>query len=173
MTTAEAKRMEHSTDPNVRETAKRVLAAAKRRKEIHRSRRARSPGPTKEARRVLHREETSDLRADVWVRAGGTKDWDGDEHEGEWVLSGVAHCEVSGVELGAAWDMHHVESGGARRSQQRIGNVLAVSFDVHRLIHRGDLDTLRAVAKCPVLDAEGRRAAERRVEKAESVRVVF
>lgn len=111
-----------------------------------------APGRSREDRRADHREETGSLRGQVWERCGG-------------------RCEVSGVELGAAWEMHHVQGQGERRSAQRLGNVLAVSWDVHRLIHRGDLDTLRAVAACPVLDAEARQAAQRRVDKVIESRV--
>jgi hypothetical protein len=119
-------------------------------------------GATPEQRRAEHRASTGDLRRVVWCRAGGSVRLDADD---VWHYEGDARCEISGVELGAAWEMHHVEGGGSRRSQQRPGNVLAVSWEVHRLIHRGDLDTLRKVAAAPTLDAEARRAAQRRVDK--------
>jgi hypothetical protein len=127
------------------------------------------PGRTKDERRQEHRESTSDLRADVWKRCGGTVVIGED---GMWVLGGGGKCEVSGVELGARWEMHHLVSGGARRSAQSLDNCLAVSFDVHRRLHRGDLATLRDVkAACIRLGLrEGLRATEHRIAKCEEAR---
>jgi carotenoid cleavage dioxygenase-like enzyme len=106
------------------------------------------PGRTADERRAEHRSSTGSLRAQVAARSGG-------------------RCEVSGVEVGPAWDLHHLDAGGHRRSRQSLDNCLAVSFDVHRLLHRGDLATLRSVKEaCLRLGLrDGLRAIEHRLAK--------
>lgn len=113
------------------------------------------PGKTPDEKRADHRASTGSLRAQVEARSGG-------------------RCEVSGVEVGPAWDLHHLDAGGHRRSRQSLDNCLAVSFDVHRLLHRGDLATLRDVkAACIRLGMrEGLRATEHRLAKVEEARAV-
>ena len=115
------------------------------RKKIRAASKKRTPS-AKDRARAEHKASTGTLREQVAERAAGKS-------------------EISGSELGAAWEMHHVEGGGLRRSKQRPGNVLAITWDEHRALHRGDLDTLRRVALAPTLDADARRAAQRRVDK--------
>jgi len=120
-----------------------ILAGVAKPKHV---RKEKTPDPRK-AKRLAHNASTADLRAFVWERCGGK-------------------CEASGADLGSAWELHHCQGGPSRRREQRPGNVLALSWDMHRRVHRGDLDALRAIAKAGPLDAEARRAAEYRVEKA-------
>jgi hypothetical protein len=112
-----------------------------------------APGASKDQRRAAHREATKSLREQVAERSAG-------------------RCEVSGVELGAAWEMHHLRGGGERRSRQSLDNVLAVSWETHRRIHRGDLDALRDVKEACIRIGlrDGLAAIEKRISKAETVR---
>jgi hypothetical protein len=133
------------------EDAERLMARVAKGKHI-----PKPPLPdSKGTRRVAHRTSTADLRSQVAERSGGK-------------------CEVSGIELGAAWELHHLSGGGHRRSRQALGNCLAVSWEVHRLIHRGDLATLRSVLEaCIRLGMpEGVKAASRRIEKIHEARRV-
>ena len=146
-----------STALNIEE-AKAICARVLGRKGI-----PKPPLPDRKAqRRKEHRDETFDLLVQVWLRCGG-----GFRTDPEPRFFGSGRCEVSGVELGAAWNMHHIVNGGARRSAQCLGNVLAVSWETHRMIHRGDLGTLRAVKEaCLRLGLrEGLRAIEYRLAK--------
>jgi hypothetical protein len=133
------------------------------------------PGKTKAERKEEHRRETGKLRSDVWQRAGGTARWDPEAYEGagEWICEGSAKDEVYGFEItSAAWDLHHLEGGGARRSQQSTDNCLALAWDTHRLIHRGDMRTLLDVkGACIRLGLrDGLRATEKRIDHMEGVR---
>lgn len=133
------------------EDAARLLARVKPGKHVKKE-----PLPDRKAARAAeHRTSTADLRAQVWERCQG-------------------RCEVSGVELGAAWELHHLDGGGSRRSRQGLGNCLAASWEVHRLIHRGDLATLRnALEACIRLGMpEGVKAMTHRLAKAEEARRV-
>ena len=113
--------------------------------------------PSRQAqRREEHKASTGSLREKVAARSEG-------------------RCEVSGVELGVAWEMHHLRGGGARRSAQSLDNCIAVSWDVHRLAHRGDMHTLRGIKEaCIRLGLrDGLAAIEKRIDKIEAVRGVF
>jgi len=127
-----------------------------------------APGVTRDERRAEHRDATRDLRVACWIRCGGTVRWETvTDGTREPFFEGAGRCEVSGVELGAAWEMHHLDSGGNRRSHQSLDNCLAVAWEVHRLIHRGDLAMLRAVKEaCIRLGLrDGLRAIEYRIAK--------
>jgi len=111
MTTSDAKRFEHSPDPQVREHAKRVLAAAKRRKELHKTRRSRAPGPTRADRKAAE-----DAREALGKAAAMERSRD---------FSGIARCEVWDADgrrcLETATDADHVCGGAQKRDMERIG----------------------------------------------------
>jgi hypothetical protein len=131
----------------------RQAAARRARSSRVKGKRGLAPGVDKNARRVEGRIRTSVLRGLVRDRMAGKS-------------------EISGDEVGLAWHMHHVEGGGSRLPKQRPGNVLGITYEEHRLAHRGDLETLRKIAAAPTLDAEARRAAERRIAKVLEARSV-
>ena len=110
-----------------------------------------TPGLSREERRAEHNASTKGLRANVLARSCGK-------------------CEACGGDLGTAWDLHHVEGGGLRRSRQRSGNCLALCMECHRRWHRGDLGTLAQIARAPSLDAEARREVLHRIAKIEEAR---
>ncbi len=108
-------------------------------------------GRNRDDRRAAHRDATATLREAVEKRSEG-------------------RCEACRTELGAAWEMHHVEGAGLRRSRQRLGSVLALCHECHRLAHRGRVDVLTLIASAPPLDFEAKRAALRRLQKVEEAR---
>ena len=126
---------------------------AKVKRETDRIARVGAPGRSPEEKRSAHRASTGTIREQVFARSGGK-------------------CEVSGIDLGEAWELHHLRGAGARRSHQALATGLAVSWEVHRLIHRGDLGTLRAVKEaCIRLGMrDGLAAIGRRIEKVEEAR---
>lgn len=143
-----------------------VFSSARARGQRARDRGPRVNGATREDRREAHAASTTDLRVTVWIRSGGSVRWEGEVPHFE----GEGHCEACGVELGKAWELHHVEGGGDRRPKQRLGNILALCWECHRRAHRGDLGTLAQIAQAPTLDAEAERAALRRIAKIEEAR---
>lgn len=152
MTTSEAKRYAKSSDPAVRETAKRVLAYAQRQKAMRKSRRSRAPGPTKAERRDARNARMAIIREQVMARAAGVCEWCGAEH--------------------MALEAHHVIGGGARRSEEAVETVAAICFDCHRLVHRNE----RAALTLARIWAErgsysvALAAIRRRLEKVEEAR---
>ena len=143
----------------------RMRAAATRMKAIQKPK---APGKDRDERREEHNASTLDLRSKAWIRCGGTIRVATDESGTDVTLyEGAGRCEVSGVELGAAWELHHLDGGGNRRSRQSLDNCLAVSWEAHRLIHRGDLATLRSVKEACIRIGmrDGLRAIEHRLAK--------
>lgn len=125
MTLAEAKRYEHSSDGAVRETAKRVIAANRRQKEMRKRHRDRAPGPTKAERRAAAKARDAIIRAAVMERAGEHCEWCGrDGFVLEWahVIDGngsrQAHAAAE-TTAGVCADCHHRgwHGSGARRAQ--------------------------------------------------------
>ncbi len=166
MTTKLAKLVAAGRFTEARDLVDRDAKAQRQRRDRLKGKRGRAPGATKRQRNAAHGASTRDLRVTVWIRCGGTVRWEDEVPHFE----GEGHCEACGIELGKAWEMHHVEGGGARRPRQRIGNLIALCWECHRRAHRGDLGTLAQIAQVPTLDAEAERAALHRVAKVEESR---
>ena len=146
--------------------AQSIQAAKARAKASARARRkSRSPRAAGPARAPV--KGSSALRAEVFVRCGGSTLT---HEDGSIDFIGEGYCEACGTPLGIAWDMHHTLSGGQRRSRQALGNVVAICWDCHRRAHRGDLGTLAQIAQVPGLDAEAQAAVRRRIAKIERAR---
>jgi predicted restriction endonuclease len=136
-----------------------LLVEQARQEEVRRKKLLRTAPKRREGKRAKaesraeHVNRTAKLRVAVFV-----------EYEG--------HCAACKMDLGNAWEFHHVEGAGLRRSHQRMGNVLPLCWDCHRRAHRGDLGTLAQIAQASTLDAEARKAVERKIAKVEEARAV-
>lgn len=129
-----------------------VVAVARRRpkKKI-------APGKSKADRKAERNERAAKIREEVFDLWGGS----------------CALC-VNGTTLSttmAATDLHHLISGsGNRRAQESVRTTLPVCGEHHRLLHRGDLDTLREALEiaedpeCDISDAAA-NALQRRIDK--------
>jgi hypothetical protein len=111
VTTSEAKRYSKSSDPAVRETALRVLAANKRSKALRASRRSRATGPTKAERKAAE-----DAREALGKAAAMERSKD---------FSGLPRCEVWDAKglrcLETATDAHHALGGTHKKEMEALG----------------------------------------------------
>ena len=123
------------------------------RREIKKARpktpRPKTPGKTRDARRLERSIRLKVAREVVMKRANGK-------------------CELCGRE-GFVLEAHHLLSGPLRRLGESAETMLGICADDHRALHRNDRDTLRRASE--VAQAlgmfEARRAIERRLDKLE------
>lgn len=95
-----------------------LLEATKERKAPAKALPFRTRAETKEAKRAAHREETGAIREAVMRRADGC-------------------CEICDLHGRAvqAHDMHHLDGGANRRSEQSASNCIALCLAHHRDMH--------------------------------------
>lgn len=105
----------------------------------------------KAAERKTRNERMAEIRAVVMKKAGGL-------------------CEMCGA---PATEAHHLISGPLRRRLESADTVIALCFDCHRSVHRGDLDALyQAQAYCVTSGMHDAAAAlSKRIDKINEARV--